>query len=154
MIAQGLFIRRLAPTDWGEWLRLRDALWPDTKTEEQRSEMHEILDDPQKNAVFVAVRPGGGLGGFLEVSLRPIAVGCDTQPIGYIEGWFVDPDLRRQGVGEELVTAAEEWAREHGCLEMASDCLVDNQISLLAHLALGYAEIERLIHFKKRLAQR
>jgi aminoglycoside 6'-N-acetyltransferase I len=151
MIPPGVFVRRIAPTDWQEWLRMRVALWTESSTQEQRIEMNEIINHQQDNAVFVAVRPGGGLGGFLEASLRPFAEGCDTQPIGYIEGWYVDPDLRRRGVGEELVAAAEAWAIEQGCREMASDCLVQNRVSLQAHLALGYAEVERLIHFKKQL---
>jgi len=102
-------------------------------------------------AVFVAVRPEGGLGGFLEASLRTYAEGCDSSPVGYIEGWYVDPDLRRQGVGRALLRAAEAWARAQGCQEMASDCRLDNEASWRAHLALGYEEAERLIHFRKRL---
>lgn len=88
---------------------------------------------------------------FLEASIRPYADGCDTRNVGYIEGWYVDADMRRQGLGAELVSAAEAWAIEQGCREMASDCLLDNEISFRAHLALGYQETERLIHFKKRL---
>jgi aminoglycoside 6'-N-acetyltransferase I len=115
--------------------------------------MDEYFTDA-KVAAFVAVRPQGGLGGFLEAGLRPYADGCDTKPVGYIEGWHVDTDLRQQGIGAQLVRAAEEWAVEQGCQEMASDCLLDNEISLRAHLALGYAETERLIHFKKWLTTR
>ena len=37
---------------------------------------------------------------------------------------------------------------------MASDCLLDNEVSRAAHVALGYAEVERLIHFAKRLEPR
>lgn len=33
---------------------------------------------------------------------------------GYIAGIFVDPDLRRSGVGTMLVGAAESWLREIG----------------------------------------
>jgi aminoglycoside 6'-N-acetyltransferase I len=71
--------------------------------------------------------------------------------VGFIEGWFVDEDLRRGGVGGELVRAAESWARAQGCSEMASDCHLENEVSRLAHLALGYAEHGRVIQFCKRL---
>ena len=33
---------------------------------------------------------------------------------GYIAGAFVRPDVRRTGVGQALVNAAEEWFRSHG----------------------------------------
>jgi len=46
---------------------------------------------------------------------------------------------------------AEDWARDCGLHEMASDAEIANETSLQAHLALGYHETERLIHFAKTL---
>jgi len=143
-------IRPAKSKDKAEWLRMRMTLWPNFSRKQHLAEMTEF-EGNQALAVFVAVRYEGGLGGFLEVSIRPFADGCDTQPVGYIEGWYVDPDLRRQGIGRRLVEAAEAWAVEQGCREMASDCVIDNKIGLQAHLALGYVETARLIHFKKPL---
>jgi aminoglycoside 6'-N-acetyltransferase I len=100
---------------------------------------------------MVAVRPEGGLGGFVEASIHPHAIGCETNPVGYVEGWYVDPDLRGTGVGRELLVAAELWARDRGCREMASDTLFDNDLGLAAHRACGYTVTGRLIHFKKPL---
>jgi aminoglycoside 6'-N-acetyltransferase I len=145
-------VRPVTPADFDEWLRMRSALWPDCPAEHHQREMEEALDNPAALATFVAERPEGGLCGFLEASLRNYADGCDTSPVGYLEGWYVDPDWQRRGVGRALVAAAESWAAGKGCQEMASDCLLDNQASLAAHLALGYAEAERLIHFCKPLA--
>jgi len=144
-------IRRLNPADHPEWLRLRLALWPDNTPQGLEAEMQEILADP-KMPVFVLARPEGGLGGFIEVALRPWAEGCATRPVGYIEGWYVDPDLRRAGVGKALVQTAEAWAASQGCSEMASDCDLWNTISFQAHLALGYQEANRIILFHKRLS--
>ena len=144
-------IRLVESNDYAEWLRMRLALWPDHNSEAHRAEMEDILAKLTRQPAFVFVRSGGGLGGFLEASMRNYADGCDTRPVGYIEGWYVDPDLRLQGVGGELVQAAETWALEQGYQEMASDCEIDNHVSLFAHLALGYEETERLIHFRKRI---
>jgi aminoglycoside 6'-N-acetyltransferase I len=144
-----MHIRRVEPRDFEEWLRMRQVLWPG-EAARHRLEMQEILSD-QTSPVFVAERPGGSLGGFLEAGLRKYADGCDTSPVGYIEGWHVDEDLRRLGVGGQLVRAAEDWARRLGCREMASDCDINNLVSLQAHKALGYQEAERLIHFRKEL---
>lgn len=112
--------------------------------------MEQSAADPTFQ-VFVVVRPNGGLGGFLEAGQRKYAEGCDTSPVGYIEGWYVDADLRRQAMGSALVHAAEDWARQQGFSEMASDCVLENWVSESAHKAIGYEEVERLIHFRKSL---
>jgi len=145
-------IRQAVPEDVNEWLRMRRLLWPDSPDVEHLQEIGVYFQAGAVDAAFVALRPSGELAGFLEVSLRKYADGCSTSPVGYIEGWYVDSDLRRQGVGGLLVAAAEAWARGLGCTEMASDCLLDNHGSLAAHLALGYEEAERLIHFRKSIS--
>jgi len=145
-----IIVRRLESRDEEALLGMRQALWPNHTVDEHRAEMHELVADPFC-ATLVAVQANGSLVGFLEASTRKYADGCDTSPVGYIEGWYVDPDFQRQGIGKLLVQAAEAWARENELSEMASDCLIDNDESLQAHLALGYQEVERLIHFKKLL---
>jgi aminoglycoside 6'-N-acetyltransferase I len=144
-------IRPLRVGDKAEWLRMRQALWPEHTAKDLLAEMNEIMLDSQQ-PVFVLARPEGGLGGFIEAALRPWASGCETHPVGYIEGWYVDPDLRRQGVGAALVRAAEAWALAQSCTEMASDCELWNETSYRAHLALGYEETLRIIQFRKRLS--
>ena len=143
-------IRQACPGDRSEWLRMRQALWPDVEPDELLREMDRIGADSQ-SAVFVLERMDGGLGGFLEAGIRKYADGCETSPVGYIEGWYVDEDMRGQGAGRALMSTAEDWARERGLLEMASDTWLDNVISIATHLKLGYEETERLVHFVKRL---
>ncbi len=146
-----MLVRHATVEDHAEWLRMRSALWPDCPLEDHHSEMQDQLNDPARYAVFVVERDMNRLGGFLEASLRDYADGCRTSPVGYIEGWYVDADLRQQGLGGALVKAAEQWAIDRGCREMASDCEFDNDVSLKSHLALGYEETGRLIHFRKSL---
>lgn len=145
-----MLIRRAVSQDVEQWLRLRMLLWPGDSPEAHLAEMEEFAADPLCT-VFLAETPDGRLVGFLEAARRKYADGCDTSPVGYIEGWYVEPDLRQAGVGRSLVQAAEDWARQLGLREMASDCLIDNQISYNAHHSLGYEEVERLVHFKKKL---
>jgi aminoglycoside 6'-N-acetyltransferase I len=144
-------IREPADEDRPEWLRMRLALWDDCPVEEHEQEMNEYLEGCD-HKVFLAARPDGGLCGFLEAAIHPWAIGCDHRPVGYIEGWYVDPDVRRQGVGRALVEAAEAWARTAGCRQMASDTQDENRTSQNAHGALGYQETYRLVYFKKDLA--
>ena len=145
-----LNIRLATADDKPEWLRMRLLLWPEVESSDLLQEMERILADPL-TPVFVLQRPGGGLGGFLEASTRKYAEGCVTAPVGYIEGWFIDEDLRGQGLGHQLVRAAEDWARSQGLKEMGSDTWLENEVSIRAHLAMGYEEVERLIHFAKTL---
>jgi GNAT superfamily N-acetyltransferase len=144
-----LTVRPISPSDDSEWLRMRIALWPDHSPADLEREMKTIAAPSDRSPVFVAQRPNGQLGGFLEANLRSHAQGCITSPVAYIEGWYVDPDVRRIGLGKRLVEAAEAWARSLGCTEIASDCDLDNAVSLAAHTALGYAEEGRNIHFRK-----
>jgi aminoglycoside 6'-N-acetyltransferase I len=143
-------IRRAAHADKSDWLRMRQALWPDHTAEEFTLQSEEILNDPMQ-PVFVVERLDGRLGGFLEAGTRKYGEGCESSPIGYIEGWYVDEDLREQGIGKALVHTAEEWARSQGLTEMGSDTWLDNEVSIQAHLKMGYEEVERLVHFAKKL---
>src|SRR5262245_29732419 len=131
-------IRPLRPDDREEWLRLRIALWPDSTREDLALEQKWLLEDPALLRVIVAERPGGGLAGFVEVSLREWAEGCTSHPVGYLEAWYVDPADRRRGLGRKLAIAAEHWVASRGCTEIASDADAANEISHAAHWALGY----------------
>jgi aminoglycoside 6'-N-acetyltransferase I len=144
-------IRLVESSEFEEWARMRAALWPDCSPEEHQQEMAAILQN-SREAVFVSVGPDGRLQGFLEASLRCDYVeGCTTKPVGYIEGWYVVPEFRRQGIGRALVAVAEEWARSRGCREMASDAEIGNLASQAAHERLGYLEAGRIVHFRKEL---
>jgi putative acetyltransferase len=154
-------VRPVQNGDQAEWLRMRSLLWPDGADGEHADEINVFIgtgafrwSEPFLGlAVFVAVRPGGGLCGFVEASIRPYAEGCATWPVGYVEGWFVDADVRRQGIGKRLVRAAEQWVTGQGCREMASDAHPENKVSLMAHKALGFEEAERAVHLRKRLPE-
>jgi aminoglycoside 6'-N-acetyltransferase I len=147
-----MHVRRVKAGDGAEWKRMRDALWPGLTAATHEDDVAEFRADQGTQAVFVVDRGNGRLGGFLEAGTRKYADGCTNSPVGYIEGWYVDPDLRRAGWGGRLVAAAEDWARSCGYTEIASDCLLENDVSRQAHAELGYVEVERLIHFRKDLA--
>lgn len=146
----GVQIRFRAPSDDPEWLRMRCELWLDEKTAHQR-DMAAWLERPDA-VVLVAERSNSaGLAGFAEVGARLFADGCDTSPVAYLEGWYVDPDIRRQGIGAALIRAAEAWARHRGYREFASDTLLDNLDSQRAHESLGFIEVERAVRYRKIL---
>ena len=151
-------IRPARLSDLDQLAPLCAALWPKASAEEHAHELRLILGGKPAVAltmpltIFVAEANDGKLLGFLEVDLRSHADGCDpSQPVGYIEGWYVAEDHRHCGVGKKLLAEAENWARTHKCVEMASDAIIDNELSQRAHEALGYEVVDRCVHYRKRL---
>lgn len=149
---RAISVRPVTAVDREQWLALRQSLWPDS-AEGDVDDFLPTGGSPHfaRFAVFVAAAAGEGLVGFAEVSARTYAEGCETTPVGFLEGWYVAPEWRRQGIGRLLVRACEEWARAQGFSEFASDALIDNEISRRAHGALGFAEIEEIVCFAKKL---
>ena len=143
-------IRRATHADKPEWLRMRKGIWPEAPDEYLDFDMDEILAS-DRDAAFMAFADGRPVG-MIEARLREYGEGCETSPVGYIEGWFVDEHMRgKNNIAGALVNAAENWARGKGCVEMASDTWLDNAASIRAHHKLGYEEAERLVHFVKKL---
>ncbi len=136
---------------------MRRLLWPDSSLEEQLRETDAVLSTGMSGTlpgtILVSHKEDGTLIGFLEIDLRSHADGCDpARPVGYVEGWYVREGFRGMGVGRALMSAAEKWARAQGCIEMASDALIENEGSQSAHGALGFDVVDRCVHFRKLLA--
>jgi aminoglycoside 6'-N-acetyltransferase I len=144
-------IRSFTSADRAEWQRLRHALWPATTAVDHETDLAEYVRASESHVILVAARPDGRLAGFAEVRLRSHADECATSPVAFLEGWFVDSDVRRTGVGRALVEAAEQWARDRGCREFASDTEASNAESVAAHRALGFSEGPPAINFRKTL---
>jgi|SRR5579872_2188504 len=149
-------VRQAHAADRDELARMRTLLWPDATFEEHRNEVDAMLQNKVTSTLptvtLVAQLEDGTQIGFLEAGLRSHADGCDiAQPTGYVEGWFVHEPHRHRGVGAQLMRAAEEWARTHGCREMASDALIDNPLSQCAHEAMGFEVVDRCVHYRKNL---
>jgi aminoglycoside 6'-N-acetyltransferase I len=143
-------VRAYRDSDWDAYMRMSVALFPEHSADELAPDMREFLKR-RDGAVFVAERPDGSLAGFVEAGTRPYADGCDTSPVGYVEAWYVDPDVRRQGYGRALLAAAEDWARSVGYREIASDARINNAVSYAAHRRAGYVEVDRIVQFRKSL---
>lgn len=142
--------------DRKELAELRVLLWLDAQLTEQLQEVDEIVTRGTNGnlpvALLVSQDEHGALTGFLEVRLRSHADGWDpTRSVGFVEGWFVRAPFRNRGVGRELMRAAEDWARSQGCVEMASDALIENEASQHAHEPMGFDVVDRCVHFRKLL---
>jgi imidazolonepropionase-like amidohydrolase/RimJ/RimL family protein N-acetyltransferase len=149
-------IRKALSSDLDRLAAMRAALWPEDTAEGHAKEIAVILSGAWPGtypfAILVAQTDDGEVIGFADVTLRSYADGCDpANPVGYLEGWFVEEAHRRKGVGAALVRASEDWAKTQGCTEMASDTWHDNEPSLRAHESLGYEVVDRVVTFRKTL---
>ena len=123
----------------------------ESSTETELAKEFEELIRSEDCALFllsIEDRPAG----FAQCQLRRDYVeGTTSSPVGYLEGIFVLPEYRSQGHARKLLAQCEQWARELGCKEFASDCELDNSDSLAFHLKAGFAEANRIICFTKHL---
>jgi aminoglycoside 6'-N-acetyltransferase I len=143
-------IRTIVETDRADWARLRDALWPGSFAAQETETRNYFASGAATPVVFVA-EDEGKIVGFLELDFRRYAAGCNSSPVPFIEGWYVEPGVRQQGIGRALVAAAEGHARAEGYHEMASDTELENDGSIAAHKACGFLAIERVVCFRKSL---
>jgi len=142
-------IRRATQEDKAEWFRMRKGIWPEAPDHYMSFDMDGILANDDYLVIFAC--DGERPIGLTEAQMRDYGEGCETSPVGYLEGWFVEEDYRGRGIVGIMTQAAENWAREKGATEMASDTWLDNEPSIRAHLKMGYTEVERLVHYMKRL---
>ncbi len=152
-----MLVREPVAADLEALVSLRSRLWPEGTAAEHRDELRAILAGRPPTTlplVLFVAELDGAVAGFVEVGLRSYAEGCDESRLcACIEGWYVDAPARRRGLGRALIDQAVAWARQQGCRDLASDAELDNEASQAAHLALGFAEVERSVHYHKTLAQ-
>ena len=111
-----------------------------------------MLSQPIEESIVVLEVSETGIRAFAEATLRFDYVnGCDTSPVAFLEGIFVREEVRGSGVGRGLLEVVRDWAKERGCLELASDADIDNTASHAFHRALGFAETQRTVFFRQKL---
>jgi aminoglycoside 6'-N-acetyltransferase I len=135
---------------WGE---MRHALWDfDSAADHaQQAELAYFSGYPDR-AAFIALSDAGQPVGFAEAALRRDYVeGCETSPVAFLEGIYVEPGERNRGIARALADAVAAWGQAKGCSEFASNALLDNTDSHAFHAALGFTETERVVFFRKEL---
>lgn len=125
-------------------------MWKSHTVDELVKDFEDIIEQ-EESAIFLLSIEDRAVG-FAQCQLRHDYVeGTDSSPVGYLEGIFVEQEFRHKGYAKDLLAKCEEWAKEKGCVEFASDCELDNDVSLAFHLNMGFSEANRIICFTKRL---
>ena len=143
-------IYKATETDIPLIVEMAMLLWEGNTTDELSEEFAKLVRS-DKSAVFIAAVENSAIG-FAQVQLRHDYVeGTSSSPVGYLEAVFIKQEYRKQGYARELLCHCEEWAKEKGCAEFASDCELTNDLSLEFHLKTGFTEANRIICFTKLL---
>lgn len=129
---------------------IASELFVESSREELKKEFAELLKDDEVKIFLAFV--GYECAGFAQVQLRHDYVeGCETSPVGYLEGIYVREKFRHQGIAGTLLKNCENWAKTSGCTEFASDCEFCNTTSQLFHKKVGFEEANKIVCFKKKL---
>jgi aminoglycoside 6'-N-acetyltransferase I len=140
--------RLAAPADLETVTDLLFQLFPETPRAELLEETRAGLHDPRMT-FFLAFDQDQAVG-VAHCAVRSDYVnGTDSSPAGFLEGIFVRPESRRQGIATALVDRCQDWAAAQGCAEFASDALLSNTDSHQFHLHTGFVETERVVYFKR-----
>jgi len=143
-------IEKLSPDNIKHLLPLVLELWPDCVSEEEY-EYYSGMISAEQDICYLAGIDDVYIA-FIHLSVRNDYVeGADDLPVAYIEGIYVKPAYQRNGVAKQLVQLAENWAREKGIKQIASDTSVNNDQAIAFHKGLGFNEAERIVCFIRTL---
>jgi len=125
-------------------------LWPNCNYEEEFDNCVKITKSINQN-IFI-VKADDEYIGFIQLSLRTDYVeGTTSTPVVYVEGLYVEPLYRKQGVANRLVKKAEGWGLERNCAEIASDAELNNTNSIGFHKLIGFKKVNRVVCFSKTI---
>ena len=146
-------IREAQAGDAPAWIAMRAQLWPDASAGSLAQDTSTYFASRGRAIALLAFAGDNEAVGFAEATIRTDYVnGTDSSPVGFLEGWYVAPAWRARGIGRALVAAVEQWTRDRGCVELASDTWLDHVDSQRAHVGCGFEETERIVYFRKRLS--
>jgi aminoglycoside 6'-N-acetyltransferase I len=127
-------------------------LFESSTKKELEDEMELFLSIPDKYSQFIYISENNEPVALVEGAIRTDYVnGTKVSPVVFLEGIYVQPDFRLQGIAKKLTDKIIEWGSSKGIKEMASDALLNNLDSHATHKALGFQETERVVYFKREI---
>jgi GNAT superfamily N-acetyltransferase len=106
------------------------------------------IKPPSQHAVFVAESPEEGVIGWLHVSRQPL---LEEEIRAEVNGLVVAEGQRSLGAGAQLLAAAEDWARKHGCKGMSVRSNVIRERAHQFYERHGYEHYKTQKSFRKPL---
>jgi aminoglycoside 6'-N-acetyltransferase I len=140
-----------AKNDLSDWLAMALALWPYESKEDMESLFHTLYTS-DNDEILIAKTDEGIAVGFANISIRKDYVeGSNSSPVGYLEGIYVRPEFRKQGIAKRFIELAEDWSHKRGCTELGSDTEIENTESRNFHRHIGFTGESHIVHFIKKI---
>jgi len=138
--------------DASDWAALRQQLWPEESLAAHMRAVGDALAGGPGRLTLLARAADDRAVGLAEATVRGDWVnGCASPPVLFLEGLYVAPAHRRDGIARGLVAAVANWGGTQGLTEFASDAALNNDASHALHRALGFVETERVVFFRRDL---
>jgi GNAT superfamily N-acetyltransferase len=142
-----LKIRRATSADAPRIAVLAGQLGYPATAAEMRERLRGIKPASQ-HAVFVAASAKDGVIGWVHVSRQPL---LEVELRAELNGLVVAEGQRSLGAGAQLLAAAENWAREHGCKGMSVRSNVIRDRAHQFYQRHGYEHYKTQKSFRKKL---
>jgi ribosomal protein S18 acetylase RimI-like enzyme len=142
-----LKIRKAKMTDASRLAELAGQLgYPSTK-KQMMTRLKAVLGDKTDNCL---VAESGGLGvvGWVHVSTTPL---LEVERRAEVNGLVVDEAGRSLGVGKELLSAAEDWAKQMKCKSMSVRSNVLRERAHKFYEKNGYEHYKTQKAFRKKI---
>ena len=143
-------IEQLSIDNLTQLIELVLALWEDCEFEEEFENYKDIIDS--ENEICYLCKNQENYIAFIHVSTRNDYVeGAVDLPVAYVEGIYVKPTYQKHGIAKKLMNVAEDWAKQKGYKQLASDTEITNTGSIDFHKKMGFTEVERIVCLIKDL---
>ena len=130
--------------------RLACKLWQSADYDELKTEFEAIAG--RRNEIVFTSYIDENMIAFAHCNIRKEYVeGAESSPVAYLEAIYVEEEYRKAGVASYLIGCCENWEKEKGCSEMASDCDIENHSSRKMHEHNNFKEVSKLAHYVKSL---
>jgi len=125
-------------------------LWDDCVLEEELENYKSIIGSEEE--ICYLMKDQEEHIAFIHLSIRHDYVeGSGELPVAYIEAIYVKSKYRQKGIASTLINLAENWARQKGLKQIASDTEIGNLRSIDFHKKVGFQEAGRIVCFIKEL---
>ncbi len=138
--------RKAKKNDLDAWVKLRYTLWPESTPDALLAEAKSILTS-LNDVCFLLFSPSEDLEGFIESSIYSGTEG----PYAHVEGWYVSPKFRGQGLGKKLIEEIEQWCLHRTISILTSDTTANYPLSPDAHASSGFKKVHEFSIFIKEL---